>query len=170
MTHKKHSRFILFTAGLAVAALPALRAGDDAGTGSAPTDQPRAERRGMRPGDGRMGMFPPEVMEKLGLSEDQKAKLKAIHEKYQPQFEALRNESAQDREALREKVMPVRQAMQKEFQAVLTSEQKVTLAELRKNRMRGPGAPGRGPEGAHRRPPPPDQGNGPAEPPPPPPQ
>src|SRR3972149_1328853 len=103
MTHMKLSQLVLFAAGLAVAALPAIRAADDAGTGSAPTDRPRAERRGPRGGGGGgpMDMLPPEVMGKLGLTEDQKAKFEAIREKYRPQFEALRNDSSLDRAARR---------------------------------------------------------------------
>ena len=75
-------------------------------------DAPKPERGG--PGGGRMfGMFgvPPQISEKLNLTDEQKQKMMEIGQKYRPQMEEIRKK------------------MMEEARAVLTDEQKKTLDE-----------------------------------------
>lgn len=153
------SRMALLAAGLSVAALPAIYAADESGASSTPAyENPPADssappasarRHGDRPGmPGREAMGQ-EIKEKLGLSADQDAKIKAIHGKYQPQMQALRNDESLTPEARREKGRGIMEAQQKEIRAVLTPDQAKKWDEMRQN-MRQRGKPGQRPEGKKR--------------------
>jgi Spy/CpxP family protein refolding chaperone len=92
------------------------------------------------------------VLGKLDLSDEQKAKIKEIRGKYQPEMEEFMKSHKAEMEAAREAkdfakmkeiMQPMagkREAMMKEIGAVLTDEQK---AEMRKAFGGGKGAPGK---------------------------
>lgn len=74
------------------------------------------------------------MQQELGLSEQQSAEMKAIHEKYDPQFEALRSvEGERDREKMRE----LHRAMRAEVKEVLTEEQRLKMKEMHAERRGG---------------------------------
>lgn len=153
------SRMALLAAGLSVAALPAIYAADESGASSTPAyENPPADssappagarRHGDRPGmPGREAMGQ-EIKEKLGLSADQDAKMKAIREKHQVQRQALRGDESLSMEARRQKGREIMEAEQKEIRAVLTPDQAKKWDEMRQN-MRQRGKPGQRPEGKKR--------------------
>lgn len=109
-------------------------------------DTPKRERSGSRdassPAAGRsFGMFglPPQVGEKMKLTNDQKQKAMEIAQKYRPQLEEIRKKMLDD------------------FRGILTDEQKKTLDEAIEQRHRrsqqGRGESGRPPrDGGERKP------------------
>ena len=121
---------ILFILPIATAALLVTSTGV-----FAEDEKPKGEGRG--PG----GHNPAErlkmMTEKLGLSEDQTAKIKAIFEKNFPKMKELREDTSLSQEDKRAKFMELRKAEMEEIRAVLTPEQQEKLKELR------PGGPGR---------------------------
>lgn len=76
-------------------------------------DAPKPERPGAAAGGRPFGMYglPPQIGEKLNLTDEQKKTLMEIGQKYRPQFEELRKQ------------------MMGEFRSILTDEQKKTLDE-----------------------------------------
>ncbi len=107
-----------------------------------PAGKPEGERRG--PG----GRMSPEerlkmMTEKLGLTQDQQDKIKAIQEKNAPQFKELMAKGRENlSDADKEKAKELMKSQFEEIGAVLTPEQKEKMKE-----MRGPGGdrkPGEG--------------------------
>ncbi len=78
------------------------------------------DRKEMRGGDhGKMQ----EMMEKLNLSEDQKAKMKAINEEFKNEMEALKSQKFSE-EVMKEKRMAIMKSRKEKIAAILTPEQK----------------------------------------------
>jgi Spy/CpxP family protein refolding chaperone len=133
----KNSRSLLLALSAVLISLtPALRADDQA----RPDGPPPGERR-ERMGD-RMG-------EALGLSDDQKAQMKAIGDQERAEMQALRADTALAKEDRKAKVQVIHQKYKAQRDALLTPEQKVKADKFReKGRERmekggfgdGPGA------------------------------
>lgn len=95
------------------------------------------------------------LAEKLGLTDDQKAKIKPIVEDEMQQARAVREDESLDREARWQKFQEIRKAHNAQIRALLTPDQQKKLDEMREQHgpMRGgpgsqggPGGPG-GPGG-----------------------
>lgn len=84
------------------------------------------------------------LKEKLGLTEDQTARIKQIAEDTRAAMKAL-HEKEGDRESKKGEVRKIMEGAKAKIDAVLTAEQKAKLEEMRKNRPEGEG-PG-GPKG-----------------------
>jgi Spy/CpxP family protein refolding chaperone len=137
---KKLTILSLVLAGLA--ALPALTLAEDVppkppGGTDAPKpagDAPAGRRPGAEGGAGRMD--PAErlkmLTEKLGLSQDQQDKVKAIYEKNAPQFKELMAKGRENlTDADKTKFRELMRTQMEEIAAVLTPEQKEKMKELR---------------------------------------
>lgn len=102
-----------------------------AATGAGAQDTPKRERAGGRP----LAMFglPPQLGDKLKLTDDQKQKAAEVAKKYRPQLEDIRKQ------------------MVEEFRGILTDEQKKTLddaiEQMRKRLQQGRGENRRPPGG-----------------------
>lgn len=138
----------LISAGLAIAVLSAARAADEAGpTGEAKTpgaDQPgRAERLGGREQPGQF------LAERLGLSDEQAEKVRAIRGQQMDDLKAVRDDAALSPEQKREKAQAVNQQANQKIRALLTPEQQPKFDQLvSEMRERGRNfAGGRGPGG-----------------------
>jgi Spy/CpxP family protein refolding chaperone len=87
---------------------------------------------------------------RLGLSADQQAKLKEIHQGARNQIDAIRNDSSLTRDQRQAKVRSIRESIGQQANTILTSEQQ---QQLRERRRGGPGRFGpRGPRGGRRGP------------------
>ena len=71
------------------------------------------------------------MSEKLGLTDDQKEKVKAIFEKNQPKIKEVRADTALAQEEKRKKLMEIRKAEMEEIRALLTPEQQEKMKEMR---------------------------------------
>ena len=71
------------------------------------------------------------MTEKLGLTEEQQGKIKAIIEKNMPKAKELREDTALSQEDKRAKMQELRKAEVEEIRAVLTPEQQEKMKELR---------------------------------------
>lgn len=71
---------------------------------------------------------------RVQLSDAEKAKVKAIREKYQPQFRALHDEAQTDRQAARTKARQLREQMHAEVRASLSPEHHKQLDSLKASR------------------------------------
>lgn len=71
---------------------------------------------------------------RIQLSDAEKAKVKAIHEKYQPQVKALRDAAQKDRQATRAKAQELREKIHAEVRASLTPEHQKQLDSLKASR------------------------------------
>jgi Spy/CpxP family protein refolding chaperone len=117
--------------------------------GDKPGDKPAGGRpEGRRPGGpgGGERKSPEErlkeMTEKLGLSQDQQDKIKAIQQKYGPQIREIMAKGRENiTEADRAKVRELFQAQGKETEGVLTPEQRQKMNELYPEGRR-PGGPG----------------------------
>ena len=89
-------------------------------------EKPKARNAGHAPGE-RLKM----MTEKLGLTEEQQGKLKAIFEKNMPKAKALREDSTLSKEDRRAKMIELRKGEADEIRAVLTPEQQEKLKEMR---------------------------------------
>ncbi len=134
----------LTVAAAALLVIPNLQAQDKPADKPA-GDKPAGERPpGGRPGGGRMGN-PEErlkmMTERLGLTQEQQDKIKAIYAKNADKTKALREKGFQNLSDDEKKEMgELRKAEMEEVSAVLTDEQKKKLAEGRRG---GPGGEGR---------------------------
>ena len=131
-------------------------------------------RKGLRGGRGQRGGGHGRLMADLNLTDAQKTRIKAIHEKYRPQFQTLREQgrtqfeslrSARqkgdtsaaarqrfqlEREQFRQRADSLRQQEQNEIRAVLTAEQRAkwdAAAKQREERMKQRGERGKGRNG-----------------------
>ena len=98
-------------------------------------EKPNSRKAGHAPGERLKTMT-----EKLGLTEEQQGKLKAIFEKNMPKVKELRADTALSREDRRAKMMELRKAEMEEIRAILTPEQQEKMKEIRQA--------GRGPKAA----------------------
>src|SRR5689334_4260999 len=102
----KNSRFLSLTLGaLLIAALPTLRAADE----NRPDGPPPGER------GGRMG---DRMADELGLSADQKAKWKAIGEQERAEVKALRDDTAAAKDDRRAKMRAIHEKYKAQRDAV----------------------------------------------------
>jgi Spy/CpxP family protein refolding chaperone len=109
---------LLFLLGSILAALPALRAADTPGA-------PEGERRErMQQGGERMA-------EALGLTEEQKAKMKEINQREKAELEALREGAAGAKEENRAKAKAVHEKYRAERNALMTPEQQAKAEKMR---------------------------------------
>ena len=117
-------------------AIPASRAQD---TNTPPPPPPSAEHEGHHRGPRGDGLkF---FTEKLGLTQDQQAKIKPILEDERKSLDALHDDSSLAKEAKRAKFVEIRKTHREQIRALLTPEQQKKLDELREERGRGPGGP-----------------------------
>ena len=72
------------------------------------------------------------LTEKLGLTEEQQGKIKAIFEKNAPKAKELREDAALSKEDKRAKLAELRKGEAEEIRAVLTPEQQEKMKALRK--------------------------------------
>lgn len=155
-------RVVVFAAGFAVAALPALRAADEAppAPGAPNTDQPaaRPERRGRR-------MDPAEQLkhltEVLDLTADQQGKILPIFKDRQAKIQALMGDDSLSREDRRAKMRELMKDSQAQIRALLTPEQQQKFDAMPRPERgpRGGGPGGEPPSGGNPPPPPPAGGN-----------
>jgi Spy/CpxP family protein refolding chaperone len=119
--------------------------GGDKPAGDKPAgDKPEGRRPGGPGGPG--GRGPEErlkmMTEKLGLTQDQQDKIKAIQEKHAPEFKELMGKGRDNlTEADRTKMRELMKTQMEEIAAVLTPEQKEKFKEMRPEGGR-PGGPG----------------------------
>ncbi|CAN5375150.1 hypothetical protein BH11ARM1_BH11ARM1_13970 [soil metagenome] len=80
-------------------------------------------------GHGNMRKIQQEILAKLNLTTDQKAKLKAHQESMKTKLKALKEETAQtaDKTAIKEKMKAFRKEQQDALEAILTTDQKETF-------------------------------------------
>ena len=90
------------------------------------TKAPDRPKAGGAPGDRLKAMS-----EKLGLTEEQKEKLKAIFEKNQPKIKEVCTDTALSDEDKRAKMMELRKAEMEEIRTLLTPEQQEKMKEMR---------------------------------------
>ena len=136
----------------------ALRLGALAVCGAALSTMPLLAQGGG--GGGQRGMMSPEAQQamlddmtkKVGLTDDQVTKIKAINADQMKQMMALR-ESGGDPQEMRPKMMAIRTDAQTKIKALLTDEQKPKYDEFMASQR--PMGGGRGPGGAGAPPPPP---------------
>ncbi len=87
------------------------------------------------------------MKKELNLSDKQTTEVSAINLKYAQKMKEQRKNSSGDRESMREEMETMREERNAEFKKVLTEEQYEQMLkneeEMRKNRGRGPGGPGR---------------------------
>jgi hypothetical protein len=88
----------------------------------------KAERKAGKQGKQVMGAKLKEVLGKLGLSEEQKGRIRALEATYQNEFVRLRDGS-DDKQVRQEKVKALRQKMRGDLLAVLTDDQRARLKE-----------------------------------------
>lgn len=78
------------------------------------------------------------MKKKLGLTDDQAAQIKKIHEAEREQLKALKEKEGEPKEK-RAEMRKIREATKAKVDAVLTAEQKAKMEEIRKNHEGGPG-------------------------------
>jgi periplasmic protein CpxP/Spy len=141
---------ILTVAAAALLSIPTFSIAEDKPAGDKPAgDKPAGERRG--PGGGRQWGAEERLKmmtERLGLTEDQQAKIKEIYAKNEEAFKAAREKGRENlTDEDRKKLGEAMRAQAEEVNAVLTPEQKEKMKEMGQRRRGegrpgGPGAPG----------------------------
>lgn len=150
---------VIALAGYAGAQTPAQKDSAHRGMRGERHGQMEGHRRGgMRGQRGEFGRRRGEFVKDLNLTDAQKSRVKAIHEKYRPQFEKLREDGRRQFQSLRDarqkgdtskvardrikaqreqfqaRVKALRQQEQNEIRAVLTSEQRAKWDAAAKKR------------------------------------
>ncbi len=123
--NKSHFTLPFITAALLTVA-PFAFAEDEKPAAPAATETPKGPIAGRAPGE-RLK----EMSEKLGLTEEQKGKIKTIFEANMPKFKELRADTALSAEDRRTKSLALRKSEMEEIRAVLTPEQQEKMKELR---------------------------------------
>lgn len=77
-----------------------------------------------------------EIKKQLNLSEDQKNKMKSIHEKYREQAKVLKSNDDITRGDYKKQMGEINEKRKIEVEANLTSEQKNKMKEIRENKQR----------------------------------
>lgn len=139
---KNSLKSLVLFLGAALLALPALRAEDGpaGGPGGGPPDG-RREMRREKMGD--------RMAQELGLSDDQKARMKEINQQEKSQMEALRANTALAKEDKHTQMETIRKSYMGKRQAIMTPEQREKAKAMREKmgkRMeerRGEGRPER---------------------------
>ena len=134
----------LALAGGLLAAMPAQA--QEQGPGG---EKPRQERRG----GGGPGQNIEALKERLGLTDEQVAKLKPILAAQREEIAAKRKELGEDadRAAVMEATKAIREKYKAQIEAILTPEQTEKFAKFAERRPGGPGGPGGGQGGEGRR-------------------
>ena len=122
-------------------AIPAARA-QDAGTPPPPPPPPAGEHGAMHKERGPRGDGLKFFTEKLGLTQDQQAKIKPILADQKKALDTLGDDASIEKGAKRAKSMEIRKAHREQIRALLTPEQQKKLDELKEEHGRGPGGPG----------------------------
>lgn len=78
-----------------------------------------------------------EMMKALNLTEDQKAKLKAMNEGNKEKKQAILNDSKLTEEQKKEQIKEIKKAQATNTQSVLSDEQKAKMKDLRKKMKEG---------------------------------
>jgi Spy/CpxP family protein refolding chaperone len=95
-----------------------------------PTETPNPPATGMQErGPRRHGFDRP----RLNLTDDQKVRLKSLHESVRQQAQALRNDTTLSAEEKRAKIRSLRESTRQQFQSVLTPEQQEQMKTAREN-------------------------------------
>jgi len=118
-------RRILLTAGLAVAALPVIRAAD------APTATPLAGDQPGLPAPARRQAVRQRIAQRLGLTADQIAQLKATRAKTVTAIKAIRADTTLNADQQKAKIHETRLAARAEMRNVLTPDQKQKMGKIR---------------------------------------
>ena len=84
-----------------------------------------------------------QAMQKLDLTDEQKAKIEAVTKEGREKMQALIQEHRDDPSAVRDKIRPLYEEMQKKVEDVLTPEQKEKLKKLREEQGGGESSGGR---------------------------
>ena len=71
------------------------------------------------------------LAQELGLSQDQKDKLKALHESTRTQIQALRNNDQLSRQEKRDQMRQLKEQKRTQMNAILTPEQQKKFAQIR---------------------------------------
>jgi predicted nucleic acid-binding Zn-ribbon protein len=75
-----------------------------------------------------------ELTAELNLSQAQVNSIKAIHEKYKPQMQAIRQDGSLTRDQAKEKMQPIKKQVRDEIKAVLNPEQLKKFKEMQKEK------------------------------------
>jgi len=105
----------------------------------APPPPPPGEHGGQHKGGPRGDRFKM-LVERLGLTEDQQAKIKPIVVDEMQAIKAVMDDASLDREAKRPKIREIMQAHNAQIKPILTPEQLKKLEDMKDER--GPGGPG----------------------------
>ncbi|MBI2517557.1 MAG: hypothetical protein HYV95_11685 [Opitutae bacterium] len=124
---KSQSKFLLLLLGAGLCVAPVLRA-QDATTGSDnnPTREERREKRHER-----MKERGEHAAEELGLSADQKAKMKEFNQQEHSAVEAVRADASLSKEQKKAKAQEIHQSFKGQRDAILTPEQKTKADQMR---------------------------------------
>lgn len=79
---------------------------------------------------GKKGM----MAEKLGLTTDQKAKMKEVHQNFKTKKEAIKNDASLTESAKAEKLKALHSEKKESVAKILTKEQQDKMKEIKKNR------------------------------------
>ena len=125
---KNTSKSLVLVLGAALLILPALRANDvpPGGPGGGPPDGNREMRRE------KMGE---RMAQELGLSDDQKAKMKALEQQEKSELDALRANTALAKEEKHTQAEAIRKSYKDKRDALLTPEQ-LTKAKAMREKMK----------------------------------
>lgn len=137
-------KITLLTAGLAVAALPVINAADTDATAPAPAGQPAlAGRHPLLRALARRKAVRQRIAQKLNLSADQKAQLKASRASTVAAVKAIRADTGLTPDQKKTKVRETVQAARASMRGVLTADQQAKMGKLRaflRNRAQARGA------------------------------
>lgn len=105
--------------------------------GSVVTSQPTFAR-GAHAGSGQAEAKKLEKLaDELGLTPDQKSKIKAIYMSEMPKIKAIRKDATLTEDQKKDQIKPIRQGIRAQVEAILTPEQKAKWAEIRKDHKKG---------------------------------
>lgn len=122
----KTTKFFIFS--LAILFTFSLQAQDKSATNTAPASieeagTPRREGPSPEQRAAKMDERHQEMVEKLGLTEEQSVAFKGINEKYREQLKEARSNAGEDRKANGQQMKAIRDAQKAELQTLLTPEQ-----------------------------------------------
>jgi periplasmic protein CpxP/Spy len=115
---------LILTFATLLASLPAMGVADDA----APSAPPEHRREKMRESADRLA-------DELGLSDEQRAKMKPLFEQEKAEMDALRADTSVAKEDKREKGMEIHKKYRDLRDAILTPEQKAKADKMREEMM-----------------------------------
>ncbi len=119
---------VLLGAGLlALTGLPRLATAQDNSQEPAPSAQQPAPSP-------RQGMHGQRMLERLNLTDDQKAQIKKIHEDARAKMDAIRTDSSLSDAERKAKIQEIRRSTMRQVHAVLTPEQRQQLREEMRQR------------------------------------